>query len=101
MSEVQLPEARCFYGFQIAIENIHSEMYARLLDTYIRDTKEKTHLFNAVETRKCWTAGVCKDPVFALCSVPHCAPFLIPPPLHPPSPRCQAQGRVGHAVDQP
>ena len=51
MSEVQLPEARCFYGFQIAIENIHSEMYARLLDTYIRDTKEKNHLFNAIETR--------------------------------------------------
>lgn len=51
MSEVQLPEARCFYGFQIAIENIHSEMYARLIDTYIRDSAEKTKLFNAIDTR--------------------------------------------------
>ncbi len=39
--EVQLPEARCFYGFQIAIENIHSEMYSLLIDTYIRDHTER------------------------------------------------------------
>lgn len=37
MQEVQVPEARCFYGFQIAIENIHSEMYSLLIDTYIKD----------------------------------------------------------------
>jgi ribonucleoside-diphosphate reductase subunit M2 len=49
-SEVQLPEARAFYGFQIAMENIHSEMYSRLIDTYITDKGEKTHLFNAIET---------------------------------------------------
>merc|ERR1711966_198878 len=49
-NEVQLPEARCFYGFQIAIENIHSEMYSLLIDTYIRDEKEKTHLLSAIET---------------------------------------------------
>jgi ribonucleoside-diphosphate reductase subunit M2 len=50
MSEVQLPEARCFYGFQIAMENIHSETYARLIDTFIRDNTEKKFLFNAIET---------------------------------------------------
>lgn len=50
MHEVQVPEARCFYGFQIAIENIHSEMYSLLIDTYIRDSKEKDKLFNAIET---------------------------------------------------
>lgn len=49
-NEVQIPEARCFYGFQIAIENIHSEVYSLLIDTYIRDTAEKTHLFNALHT---------------------------------------------------
>lgn len=47
--EVQIPEARCFYGFQIAIENIHSEMYSLLIDTYIKDPKEKDFLFNAIE----------------------------------------------------
>jgi len=50
MQEVQVPEARCFYGFQIAIENIHSEMYSLLIDTYVRDPVEKTKLFNAIET---------------------------------------------------
>merc|ERR1712242_651820 len=50
MQEVQVPEARCFYGFQIAIENIHSEMYSLLIDTYIRDSGEKEKLFNAIET---------------------------------------------------
>merc|ERR1719461_2747128 len=47
--EVQSPEARCFYGFQIAIENIHSEMYSLLIDTYIKDRNERTRLFNAIE----------------------------------------------------
>jgi len=50
MSEVQLPEARCFYGFQIMMENIHSETYAQLIDTYIKDPQEKYHLFHAIET---------------------------------------------------
>jgi ribonucleoside-diphosphate reductase subunit M2 len=50
MSEVQVPEARAFYGFQIAIENIHSEMYSLLLETYIRDTEQKLNLFRAIET---------------------------------------------------
>jgi ribonucleoside-diphosphate reductase beta chain len=48
--EVQIPEARCFYGFQIAIENIHSEMYSLLIDTYIKDPAQKTHLFRAIDT---------------------------------------------------
>jgi ribonucleoside-diphosphate reductase beta chain len=50
MQEVQIPEARCFYGFQIAMENIHSETYALLIDTYINDTVEKNRLFHAIET---------------------------------------------------
>lgn len=50
MREVQLPEARCFYGFQIMMENIHSETYALLIDTYIKDPVEKDKLFHAIET---------------------------------------------------
>ncbi|KFG25938.1 ribonucleoside-diphosphate reductase subunit M2 [Nematocida ausubeli] len=48
-SEVQISEARCFYGFQIMIENIHAEMYSLLIDTYIKDTAEKNFLFQAIE----------------------------------------------------
>jgi ribonucleoside-diphosphate reductase subunit M2 len=54
-NEVQIPEVRCFYGFQIAIENIHSEMYSLLIDEYIRDPEEKRRLFNAIETVPCVT----------------------------------------------
>ena len=50
MKEIQIPEARAFYGFQIAIENIHSEMYSLLIDTYIKDPVEKKNLFSAIET---------------------------------------------------
>lgn len=50
MNEVQYPEARCFYGYQIMIENIHSETYSLLIDTYIKDTQEKDKLFHAIET---------------------------------------------------
>lgn len=53
MNDVQLAEARAFYGFQIAIENIHSEMYSTLIDTYIRDGNEKEHLFKALENYPC------------------------------------------------
>jgi len=53
MSEVQLPEARCFYGFQIMMENIHSETYALLIDTYVKDPVEKDRLFHAIETVPC------------------------------------------------
>jgi ribonucleoside-diphosphate reductase beta chain len=49
-NEVQLPEARCFYGFQIAIENIHAETYSLLIDTYVRDRVQKDHLLRAIET---------------------------------------------------
>lgn len=48
-AEVQLPEAKCFYGFQIMMENIHSETYSLLIDTYIKDTAEADFLFNAIE----------------------------------------------------
>src|SRR4051794_21588286 len=50
MSEVQLPEARCFYGFQIMMENIHSETYALLIDTYVKNPEEKHKLFHAIDT---------------------------------------------------
>lgn len=53
MNAVQLPEARCFYGFQIMIENIHSEMYSLLIDTYVKDPAEKSRLLNAIETVPC------------------------------------------------
>ena len=48
--EVQIPEARCFYGFQIMMENIHSEMYSLLIDTYIKEQKQRTYLFDAIDT---------------------------------------------------
>jgi len=49
MNEVQYPEARCFYGFQIMMENIHSETYSLLIDTYIKDAEEKDRLFHAID----------------------------------------------------
>ncbi|KAK9463887.1 ribonucleotide reductase [Lipomyces oligophaga] len=52
-NEVQVPEARCFYGFQIMIENIHSETYSLLIDTYIKDPAERAYLFDAIETIPC------------------------------------------------
>lgn len=51
-NEVQVPEARCFYGFQIMMENIHSETYSLLIDTYIKDLGQRTFLFDAIETSK-------------------------------------------------
>jgi ribonucleotide reductase beta subunit family protein with ferritin-like domain len=53
MSEVQLAEAKAFYGFQIAMENIHSIMYSQLIDTYIKDSIEKNNLFNALNNYQC------------------------------------------------
>ena len=50
LHEIQLPEAKCFYGFQIMMENIHSETYSLLIDTYIKDPQEKDRLFNALDT---------------------------------------------------
>lgn len=49
----QVTEARCFYGFQIAMENVHSEMYSLLIETYIRDAKQREFLFNAIQTLPC------------------------------------------------
>jgi ribonucleoside-diphosphate reductase subunit M2 len=53
MSEVQVSEARAFYGFQIAMENIHSQTYSLLIETYIKDKEEKNMLFNAIENFPC------------------------------------------------
>tara|TARA_R110001606_G_scaffold159368_1_gene303244 strand:+ start:156 stop:1124 length:969 start_codon:yes stop_codon:yes gene_type:complete len=53
MTDVQIPEARCFYGYQIMMENIHSEMYSILIDTYITDREEKNECFNAIESFPC------------------------------------------------
>lgn len=53
LTEVQMPEARAFYSNQLFIENIHSEMYSLLLDTYIKDPREKTKHFHAVDSFPC------------------------------------------------
>jgi ribonucleotide reductase beta subunit family protein with ferritin-like domain len=53
MGDVQLAEARAFYGFQIAMENIHSQMYSTLIDTYIKDGDERDRLFNAIDNFPC------------------------------------------------
>jgi ribonucleoside-diphosphate reductase subunit M2 len=53
MGDVQVSEARAFYGFQIAIENVHSECYSLLIDTYIKDEENKERLFNAIDTFPC------------------------------------------------
>lgn len=55
MGDVQIAEARSFYGFQIAMENIHSEMYSLLIDTYIKDSIEKDRLFHATSNFPCIT----------------------------------------------
>ena len=53
MSEIQVSEARAFYGFQIAMENIHSHTYSLLIETYIKDKEEKSKLFNAIDNFPC------------------------------------------------
>ena len=53
VAEVQYTEAKFFYGFQIMMENIHSETYSLLIDTYIKDAEEKDYLFNALEHMPC------------------------------------------------
>ena len=53
MADVQLAEARAFYGFQIAMENIHSEMYSILIDTYIKDRERRGQMFSAITTFPC------------------------------------------------
>jgi ribonucleoside-diphosphate reductase beta chain len=53
VAEVQYTEAKFFYGFQIMMENIHSETYSLLIDTYIKDSTEKDYLFNAIEHMDC------------------------------------------------
>ena len=53
INDIKIAEARAFYGFQIAMENIHNEMYSLLIDTYISDKEEKMKLFNAIENFPC------------------------------------------------
>lgn len=53
MQDVTIPEVRCFYGFQVAIENVHSEMYSLLIDTFIKDSEEKDKMFHAMDTLDC------------------------------------------------
>ena len=71
VSEVQYTEAKFFYGFQIMMENIHSETYSLLIDTYIKDQKEKDYLFNAIENLECvnkkanWALRWIKNSTFA------------------------------------
>lgn len=82
-AEVQVTEARCFYGFQIAIENIHSEMYSLLIDTYIKDKAEREYLFNAIETSESTPPITENNFPVLLCSA-----------------LCQEEGRLGSQVDQ-
>jgi ribonucleoside-diphosphate reductase beta chain len=78
-NEVQYPEAKCFYGFQIMMENIHSETYSLLIDTYIKDNKEKDKLFNALQTMPCvkrkgeWALQWIESPNFTERLVAFCA----------------------------
>lgn len=71
VAEVQYTEAKFFYGFQIMMENIHSETYSLLIDTYIKDSKEKNKLFNAIDTLDCvqkkanWALNWIEDSSFA------------------------------------
>jgi len=71
VTEVQYTEAKFFYGFQIMMENIHSETYSLLIDTYIKDNKEKDYLFNAIENMPCvkkkadWALNYIDDSSFA------------------------------------
>ena len=71
VSEVQYPEAKFFYGFQLMMENIHSETYSLLIDTYVKDEKEKDTLFKAIENfpaikRKAeWALNWIESPSFA------------------------------------
>ena len=53
LDDVKISEARAFYGFQIAMENVHSETYSLLIDTYIKDKETKNKLFNAIENYPC------------------------------------------------
>lgn len=79
--EVQIPEARCFYGFQIMMENIHSETYSLLIDTYIKEHAQRTYLFNAVDTSM--------SPLFT----------LIDHQLTHPSSLHSQEGRLGYPLD--
>lgn len=71
VNEVQYPEAKFFYGFQIMMENIHSETYSLLIDTYVKDSEEQDKLFNAIETVPCvkkkaeWALKWISSPSFA------------------------------------
>tara|TARA_B110000879_G_C11074678_1_gene472201 strand:- start:138 stop:1112 length:975 start_codon:yes stop_codon:yes gene_type:complete len=68
LTEVQLPEARATYGFQLMMENVHSEVYSLLIDTYIKDSVEKSKLFNALDNFPCikkkadWALKWIEDP---------------------------------------
>ena len=68
LTEVQVPEARATYGFQLMMENVHSEVYSLLIDTYIKDSVEKSKLFNALDNFPCikkkadWALKWIEDP---------------------------------------
>ena len=71
--EVKILEAKFFYGFQIAMENIHSETYSLLIDTFIKDNKLKKHLFNAIDT----VPSVRKKADWALKWINNTTPFAL------------------------
>lgn len=82
--EVQVPEARCFYGFQIMMENIHSETYSLLIDSYIKEHAQREYLFNAIETSMSRLCKLVQSVIIYL---------LFHSPLHP------KKSRLGHSLD--
>jgi ribonucleoside-diphosphate reductase subunit M2 len=87
-NEVQIPEARCFYGFQIMMENIHSETYSLLIETYIKDPKQRTYLFDAIDTSESFSGW------WGKLVVAFGADSLRSSPLY------QEEGRLGHSLDR-
>lgn len=91
MQEVQVTEARCFYGFQIAMENIHSEMYSLLIDTYIKDSKER------------YAGGAVLILVFAGCTwcvTARSHPQRVPVQCHRDPALREEEGRLGAQLDR-
>lgn len=86
LREVQIPEARCFYGFQIAMENIHSETYCLLIDTYISDPRERV---SVTFSRTTGSHGFTP-----------CLPLASPLPRHRDHPLRAQEGRVGPQMDR-
>lgn len=92
--EVQVTEARCFYGFQIAMENIHSEMYSLLIDTYIKEPRERSHACSHTHSV---TQSVC---VVLVCDAAFTDPQRVSVQRHRDAALCEEEGRLGSQLDR-